>query len=511
MPSENNKRIAKNTLLLYVRMFFTMLVGFFTSRVVLNALGAVDYGIYNVVGGIVGALAVLNGAMAATTQRWITIALGEDDVENLKKVFSVGLTAQLIIGLIIWGIIETVGIWYLYNYAVIPTERMDAAFIVFQISTLTMLLSIMNVPFIGAIIAHEKMGAFALFSIADVVMKLVICYALYVTSHDKLVVYASLLFLTLLINFFAIQFYSQRKFVEAKFRFGWNRQMYKQMCGMAFWNMSGHIAFVGYSQGVTLLINLFYGPAMNAASGVASQASNIIAQFSSNFQIALNPQITKTYAQGRYEEMHTLMYRSAKFSYFLMHLFAVPLFYEAHFLLEFWLGNVPDKSVNFLRIGLFIPMFMAVKDPLEKAALANGHLRNYQFVVYGILLLVCPVLYIVYKLHGVPESSSYVLLFTTVAATFAAAYMLRSMVYLNFREFLRNVMFPIFAWTPVCFLLPGVIYWAMPEGLYRLFLLSAISVVATSVIVLYGVLNKHERASLFAVIKLRIPKMISRC
>lgn len=496
MPSESNKRIAKNTLLLYVRMFFSMLVGFYTSRVVLNALGVVDYGIYNVVGSIVGALSVLNGAMAGTTQRWITIALGKGDVENLKKVFSVGLTAQLIIGVIILLIIETIGIWYLYTYAVIPLERMSAAFIVFQISALTMLLSIMNVPFNGAIIAHEKMGAYAFFSIFDVVMKLIICFALYITSYDKLVVYAFLLFLTFLINFCAIQVYSRKKFVEARLRLGWDKQMYKQMWGMTFWSMSGHAAYVGYTLGITLLINLFYGPAMNAAAGIAGRATNIINQFSGNFQIALNPQITKSYAQEKYTDMHTLMFRSAKFSYFLMLLFAVPLFYEAHFLLEFWLGNVPDRSVEFLRIGLFVSMFIAVKEPLEKAAMANGHLRNYQFVVYGILLLVCPISYGIYKLHGVPESSSYVLLFCVILAVLGGAYMLRKMVQLNFNEFLRSVMVPICVFTPLCFVFPGIIYCAMPESFYRLLLLSAISVVTTLVIVFYGVLNKHERASL---------------
>lgn len=496
MPSESNKRIAKNALLLYVRMFFSMLVGFYTSRVVLNALGVVDYGIYNVVGGIVGTLSVLNGAMAGTTQRWITIALGKGDINNLKKVFSVGLTAQLIIGVIILLIIETIGIWYLYTYAVIPIERMPAAFIVFQISALTMLLSIMNVPFNGAIIAHEKMGAYAFFSIFDVVMKLIICFALYITPYDKLVVYASLLFLTFLINFCAVQVYSRKKFVEARLRLGWDKQMYKQMWGMTFWSMSGHAAYVGYTLGITLLINLFYGPAMNAAAGIAGRATNIINQFSGNFQIALNPQITKSYAQEKYTDMHTLMFRSAKFSYFLMLLFAVPLFYEAHFLLEFWLGNVPDRSVEFLRIGLFVSMFIAVKEPLEKAAMANGHLRNYQFVVYGILLLVCPISYGIYKLHGIPESSSYVLLFCVILAVLGGAYMLRKMVQLNFNEFLRSVMVPICVFTPLCFVFPGIIYCAMPESFYRLLLLSAISVVTTLVIVFYGVLNKHERASL---------------
>ena len=504
MPSESNKRIAKNTLLLYVRMFFSMLVGFYTSRVVLNALGVVDYGIYNVVGGIVGALSVLNGAMAGTTQRWITIALGEGNVENLKKVFSVSLTAQLIIGVIILLIIETIGIWYLYTYAVIPIERMPAAFIVFQISALTMLLSIMNVPFNGAIIAHEKMGAYAFFSIFDVVMKLVVCFALYITSYDKLIVYASLLFLTFLINFCAIQVYSRKKFVEARLRLGWDKQMYKQMWGMTFWTVFGNMAYVGYTHGITLLVNMFYGPAMNAAVGIANQVNNIINQFSGNFQIALNPQITKSYAQEKYEEMHTLMFRSAKFSYFLMLMLAVPIFYEAHILLELWLRNVPEHSVEFVRIGLFVSMFMAVRNPLATAAIANGHLKKYQFVVSGILLLICPTLYVVYKLGGVPESASYILLIFVFVATLASAYMLYGLVRLNFKAFLRNVLSPIFILTPLCFILPGIIYNCLEENIYRLFLLSAVSIVTTLVIIIYGVLNKNERATLFLLVKSKL-------
>ncbi len=504
MSSTENKRIAKNTLLLYFRMLITMAVGFYTSRVILNALGVIDFGIYNVVGGIVGTLSILNGAMAGATQRWITIALGKGDKENLKKVFSVGLTAQLIIGIIILICIETIGLWYLHEYAVIPEERMSAAFIVFQISSLTLFLTILNVPFNGAIIAHEKMGAFAFFSISDVIMKLIICFALYYTSYDKLILYSLLLFLTYLINFCAIQLYSHRKFIEARFKFGWDKEMYKSMWSLAFWTISGNVAYAGYTQGITLLINLFFGPAMNAAAGVANQATNIINQFSMNFQIALNPQITKNYAQQNYTDMHKLMFRSSKFSYFLMLIFTVPLFYEAPYLLKLWLGNVPEHAVSFMRIGLFVSKIMAVRNPLVTAAMANGNLKKYQLIVNGILLLVCPLLYIIYKIGGIPECSAIILFIIMVIATLASAYLLKDMVYLNYYDFIKKVGVPIVVYTPLSFIIPVPIYLVMPEGFLRLIILTPIALLSTISIIYYFVLNKNERLYISSFIKTKL-------
>ncbi|WP_372752975.1 lipopolysaccharide biosynthesis protein [Mariniflexile sp.] len=473
--SESNKRIAKNTALLYVRMLFTMGVGFYTSRIILDALGFVDYGIYNVVGGIVATLSVINGSMAGATQRWITIALGKGDLAYLKKVFAVGVTAQVLIAVIVFLIIETVGLWYLYNYAVIPEDRMNASFWVFQISTLTVILSILNVPFLGAIMAHEKMGAFAMFSFIDVIMKLVICYVLYVTLLDKLIVYASLLALTVLFIFVIERAYCYKKFEEARFKLGWDKQILKEMWSLAFWSMSGNIAYIGYSQGVTLLINLFFGPAMNAAASIASQAGNIINQFSGNFQMAMNPQITKNYAKEQFKEMHDLVYRSAKFSYFLMLIFVVPLFFEANLLLNLWLKEVPAHSVYFMRLGLFISMFVAVRNPLVVSAQANGNLRKYQFVVMPILLLVTPVSYVILKLGGIPETTSYVMLVIMIAAVFASAYMLRDMIHLDFMDFVKRVMLKIFQVTIVAFSLPTLVYVFMEEGILRFLVLGTVA------------------------------------
>lgn len=503
--SESNKRIAKNTALLYVRMLFTMGVGFYTSRIILDALGFVDYGIYNVVGGIVSTLSVLNGSMAGATQRWITIALGKENLDYLKKVFTIGVTAQVIIAVLVFLIIETVGLWYLYTYAVIPDERMDASFWVFQISVVTMLLSILNVPFMGAIMAHEKMGAFAMFSIIDVVMKLVICYAVYVTTLDKLILYAALLMLTYIINFGIQQVYCYKKFEEARFKLGWDKAILKQMWSLAFWSMSGNIAYIGYTQGITLLINLFFGPAMNAAASIASQAGNIINQFSSNFQTAMNPQITKNYAKNQFKDMHDLVFRSAKFSYFLMLVFVVPLFFEAKFLLSIWLKEVPEHSVYFMRLGLFISMFMAVRNPLIVSAQAHGDLKKYQFVVIPILLLVTPISYVILKLGGIPETTSYVMLVIIIIAVFASAYMLRDMVHLDFMDFVKRVMLKIFLVTIAAFCLPTVVYVLMDEGILRVLVLGTIASLSCLTSIFRIGLTPSERVFVLNMLKSKLP------
>lgn len=504
--SENNKRIVKNTMLLYIRMFFTMGVGFFTSRVILDALGFVDYGIYNVVGGIVAMLSVLNGSMAGATQRWITLALGKDNEDYLKKVFSVGLSAQAIMVVLVFIIAESLGLVYLFNYAVIPPERLGVSFWVFQISVLTVLLDIINVPFLGVIMAHERMGAFAFFSIIEVMMKLLICYALYITTQDVLLVYASLVFLTYILNFMMMQWYCYKNFIEARFNFGWDKIMFKEMSGLAFWSMSGNIAYMGYTQGITLLINLFFGPTMNAAVAIAGQAGNIVNQFSSNFQTALNPQITKTYAKGNYSEMHQLVFRSSKFSYFLMLFFVIPIFFEAHLLLAIWLKVVPDHTVNFLRIGLFVSMFMAVRNPLVTSAQANGNIKKYQFVVISILLTVCPISYFFLKSGSIPETTAFVMLFIIIVAVFASAYMLRDMIQFNFKEFVYQVMYKILLVTIISFILPFLVYYFVEEGLIRLFVLTSVSTLASFVTIFYVGLTYSERVFVSNIMKSKIGK-----
>ena len=314
--SDNNKRIAKNTLLLYVRMLFMMGISLYTSRVVLNTLGIEDYGIYNVVGGVVAMFGFINGSMSSATQRYITFALGKGDKQRLQTVFSTTLQIHTLIALIIILLGETIGLWFLYNKMQIPADRMDAAFWVLQCSIISTVVMIVSVPYNADIIAHEKMSAFAYISILEVVLKLMIVYMLVIFSFDKLILYSFLILSIQVLIRFCYSIYCNRHFEETKYKNVWDKSLFKEMTGFAGWSMFGNLAGVLFNQGLNMLLNVFFGPVVNAARGVAVQVQNAVQQFVGNFQMALNPQITKTYAQGDLESMHKLMYRSAKFSFF---------------------------------------------------------------------------------------------------------------------------------------------------------------------------------------------------
>ena len=348
--SDNNKRIAKNTLLLYFRMLFTMAVSLYTSRVVLNTLGVEDFGVYNVVGGVVAMFGFINGSMSSATQRYITFALGKGDKTWLQTVFSTTLQIHTLIAGIIVLLGETVGLWFLYNKMQIPADRMDAAFWVLQCSIVATIVMIISVPYNADIIAHEKMSAFAYISILEVVLKLVIVYMLVVFSFDKLILYAFLLLAIQLLIRFCYSIYCNRHFEETKYRHVWDKALFKEMTGFAGWSLFGNLAGVLFSQGLNMLLNVFFGPIVNAARAVAVQVQSAIQQFVGNFQMALNPQITKTYAKGELGDMHSLMFRSARFSFFLLYFLSLPVLFETNFILTIWLKTVPENTVVFLRI-----------------------------------------------------------------------------------------------------------------------------------------------------------------
>lgn len=506
MASPDNIRIVKNTGILYVRMLILMFLGFYTSRVVLNSLGVVDYGVYNVVGGIVAVFSILTTAMSGTTQRYITIALGENNINKLKETFSVGLSIHLIISLILFICIEFLGLYFLYNYAVIPKDRLTAAFWVFQISTITAILTIINVPFNGTIIAHEKMSAFAFFSIIDVVTKLLICFILPYTSLDKLIVYACLLFISSIINFISMQIYCIKKFIEAKYKLSWNKGMFKSMFGMTSWSLIDKVAYIGFAQGVTLVTNIFFGPAVNAASGIASQGSNVISQFTQNFQVAVNPQITKSYANGDLENMHKLIIRSAKFSCFLLLYLIIPIFFEAEILLKLWLGNVPDHAVLYLKLSLITSLINAIINPLQTSNMACGRVRNYLLARNLILLLILPVTYFTYKFGGIPESSVIVNISMFTIAMIVGAKILQSQIQLKFSLFLHEIVLNITIITILSCIIPFLIHIYLDNDIARLIITTLSSIVSTSLLIYIVGLNNKERQFISERIKNHLKK-----
>lgn len=471
-----------------------MAVSLFTSRVVLNTLGVEDYGIYNVVGGVVAMFGFINGSMSSATQRYITFALGKGDMRNLQKVFSTALQIHVLIAAVIVVLGETVGLWFLYSQMQIPAERMDAAFWVLQCSIVSTVVMIVSVPYNADIIAHEKMSAFAYISILEVVLKLAVVYVLLIFSSDKLILYAFLILAVQLLIRFCYSRYCNRHFDESKYHHVWDKPLFKEMTGFASWSMFGNLSGVLYGQGLNMLLNVFFGPVVNAARAVAVQVQNAIQQFVSNFQMALNPQITKTYAKGEMEEMHKLMFRSARFSFYLLFLLSLPFLFETEFILTIWLKTVPDNTVVFLRIMICTSLIYALANPLLVANQATGKVRKYQAVCGSILLMILPISYVCLRL-GCPAYSVFIVHFVVESVTqLARMLILRPLIGIRIRDYLTNIYIKVILVTSLSLLVPLAVYENMDNTAAR-FLVMCVTCVLSVGLVTYSVgLSRNERA-----------------
>lgn len=460
---QNNKRIAKNTLLLYVRMFFTMAIGLYTSRVVLATLGVEDYGIYNVVGGVVAMFGFLNGAMSSATSRYITFALGKGDEADENNVFVSCVNVHFILSVIIFVLAETVGLWYVYTYLVVPPDRFSTALWVYQCSVIATLVMIMSVPYNACIIAHEKMSAFAYISIIEVIAKLGIVYLLLISPIDKLIVYAILVLTVQMGIRCCYTYYCDKHFKETKYRFSWDGKLIKELFSFAVWSLWGNMAATTYTQGLNLMLNAFFGPVVNAARGISVQVQGVVSSFISNFQMAVNPQITKSYAAGDKDYMVLLMCRSARFSYFLMLLLILPIIFEADMILKIWLGNYPSETTIFLRLMLCTSLIYTMSNPLVIAAQATGRVRKYQAVAGSVLLSILPIAYVCLKI-GLPAWSVFVVHFCVeFFDIFVRAYLLRGMMGLSMRRYVRDVMFVTFSVTALATLVPLIVFFFLPS------------------------------------------------
>lgn len=491
--SDNNKRIAKNTLLLYIRMFFMMGISLYTSRVVLNTLGVEDYGIYNVVGGLVSMFGLLNGSMSSATQRYITFELGKGDGKSLNKIFSLSLQIHALIAIITVLLIESVGLWFLYYKMTIPPERMTAAFWVLQASALTFIFSIMSVPYNADIIAHERMSAFAYISIVEAVLKLVIVFMLLAVPFDKLIVYAMLLAVVQLSIQACYMIYCHRHFAESKYRHVKDWRLFKEMTSFAGWNLFGGLSSISFNQGLSMLLNVFFGPVVNAARAVASQVQGAIQMFITNFQMALNPQIVKTYAQGDFEAMHMLMFRSSRFSYFLMYLLSLPVLLEAPLILQIWLKTVPDNTIVFLRIIICITLIYTIINPILVANNATGKVRTYYIVCGCMMISILPISYVVLRL-GCPAYSVFIVHFCVELLTqVARLIMVRDRLHLSIRMYLKYVYWPIMLVTILSAILPMITYNLMSDGYLRFFIVSIVSVISVALVSFAVGLTPSER------------------
>ncbi|MDL2323458.1 lipopolysaccharide biosynthesis protein, partial [Bacteroidales bacterium OttesenSCG-928-A17] len=403
----NNKgsyqRITKNTTVLYIRMLFSMIVSLYTSRVVLNTLGVEDYGIYNVVGGIVVLFGFFNNAMSASTQRFLTFELDRGSFERLRSVFGVSVTLHSIIALIIFILAETIGLWFLNTQINIPFERIEAANWVYQFSIFSFIITVITVPYSASIISHEKMSFYAYLGIIEVILKLLIVFILTYGNYDKLKFYAMLTFIVILIIRFTYVLYCRKEFNESKSGFLWDKELFRSMGSFANWNLLGVFAGIGYNQGVNILLNIFFGPTINAARGITFQVQGAVNNFVSSFQTAVNPPIVKAYATNNISFLYNLVFTSSKASFFLLFIISLPVMINTEEILTLWLKNPPDYSTTFTRLILCDILVGALSGSIHTLVQATGNIKKYQLLVSGILLLNLPLSYLFLKMGYPPQ------------------------------------------------------------------------------------------------------------
>ena len=490
----NNKRIAKNTLLLYVRMLLIMVVSLYTSRVVLNALGVEDFGIYNVVGGLVTMFSMLSGTLTAAISRFITYELGTGNQNKLIRVFSSSITIQLGLSAIILLLAETIGLWFLNCKMVIPEERLYAANWVYQLSLLTFVINLISIPYNATIIAHEKMSAFAYISIFEAISRLIVAYCIVISPIDRLIAYSILLTAIAVIVRIIYGTYCTKRFAECSYHFIFDKNLLKQMFSFAGWNFIGASSSLLRDQGGNIIINLFCGPAVNAARGIAFQVNTAINSFVSNFMTALNPQITKSYASGDKEYLMTLIFQGARLSYYILLLLSLPVIINTHYILQLWLVQVPEHTVEFVRLVLIFSMCESISSPLITAMLATGNIRNYQLIVGGFQMLNFPISYILLRFGAIPETVLFIAILISQFCLVSRLYMLRSMIGLKAKDFIKKVYFNVLLVTIISASIPIVLSLYLSESFTNFAFLCFITIVFTLIVEYFVGCTAKERS-----------------
>lgn len=489
----NNKRIAKNTLMLYFRMLLMMGVSLYTVRVVLSTLGEVDYGIFNVVAGVVTMFSFLSATMAGASQRFFAFELGRGDLVQLKKTFSMTMTIYLMLAVVIFILAETVGLWFLNNKMTIPAERMEAANWIFQFAILSFMVSMFVIPYNASIIAHERMNVYAWVSLVEVALKLGVVYVLVLFSVDKLKLYAVLTFVVTLLVSLMYRAYCKRKFEECRFSFYWNKPLFREIVEYSGWNLFGSLAGVFNNQGISIILNLFFGPVVNAAQAVALQVNNAINQFVTNFSTAVNPQITKYYAANQKEEMTQLVFRSSKFAYLLLFLLSMPVLLETDLILGLWLDAVPEYVAVFTQLIIIAALVDSLSTPLVTSLLATGKIRNYQLLVGGIRLLNLPLSYGILKLGYPPHTVFYFAIGFALVSLFLRLIMMRSMLAFPVGKFAKDVLMKVVLTSIVAYGLPLWITTLYADSFLRFVCVTGVGLVSTLVFGYLIALSKNEK------------------
>ncbi|WP_035668046.1 lipopolysaccharide biosynthesis protein [Flavobacterium sp. 83] len=502
--SGNNKRIAKNTFILYIRMFFTMGVSLYTSRVVLNTLGVQDYGVYSIVGGIVTLFSFFNSAMTSATQRFLAFDIGKNDLEQLKKTFNATLNIHISIAILVLVLAETIGLWFVNHKLNLPLDRMVAVNWVYQFSVFTFLLGIIQVPYDALIVAREKMDIYAYMAIVEVFLKLIIVYLLVVFSYDKLILYAGLLFLISFIVRTGHKQYCKWQYEESKYQFYYDKSFYKVLLSYSGWNLFGNIAGVARGQGLNILLNLFFGTVLNAAYGISMQVQTTVQGFVSNFQMAINPQIIKQYAAGNRQQCLKLIFQSAKFSYFLMFIIACPILFNINFILELWLKNPPKYTSVFVTLSIISILIECISGPLMIGAQLTGDIKWYQITMGSFVFLCLPISYLLLRCYSNPSIIFIVIITVNAISLLWRLLFLKKMINLDVKSFSLKVLSKIIVVTAIAVLAFHFMNISIQNS-YLDFFVKSITLTIINLISIYFIgLDNSEKTLITSFIKTKI-------
>lgn len=492
--NEDNKRIAKNTIYLYIRQIVILAISLYTSRVVLNALGATDYGLYNVVGGVIVLFSFITNALSNSASRYVAYAIGTNDTKEISRVFGSFLTLYYSLAIVILVLGETIGLWFVYNYLSIPTDRLSAALWVYHFSVAASVLNLLYVPYHCLIVAHERMSAFAYISILEASLKLGIALVLTVTSFDRLVFYAALILLLGVFIRFVYVFYCKKNFVESSSKCVWDKKLFLEILKYSGWVLFGSLAYTTYTQGLNVLLNIFFGPIVNAARGIAVQIQSATQNFIIGFQTAMYPQIIKSYAQNNLSRMHMLLHTVCKGSFFLFYIIALPFLLKTSVILELWLKNVPDYTDAFTRLILVFSMLRALTNEINHAVQSTGKIKLYQLVDGIMGLMILPVAYISLKFFHTDPVSVFIIMviveFLTVVARIKIGI---PQIGDSIIKFLKDVLSPVIGVASIGVIIPVVVSHFASDTLWG-FLYVTLSVILWSVpVVFFFGLNRHEK------------------
>lgn len=492
--SQNTKRITKNTLALYIRQIITLLVSLYTVRIVLNVLGVEDYGIYNVIGGIVTLFSFLNASMASATQRFFAYALGENNLEKLKQIFSVNIIIYFLIAFFALISLETLGLWFVKNQLHISPLRLNAALYVFHFSIAAFVLSIFTAPLKAIMIAYEDMKLFAYLSIFEVVLRLAAVLSLHVIIGDKLITYAALLFfvsfLMLVIHFIVCY----KKYIICRInQLLWNKKLFKEIVSFTGWTLFGQLTTVFRNQAITVLLNQFFNPVIVAARAIAVSTSNQLQTFSGNFNLSLYPPIIKSYASNNKKEMLSLIFNGSKITFFLMWVFALPLYIEMELILTLWLKNIPQHSVLFTRLSLIEVLINSLSLPIATAARAPGKMKTYELTLGSIQILIFLFAWLTLKLGGAPHSVFIIAIVANIIMFGVRLLIVRRLINLPIRSYTKLTVIPILKIISITTVFSILLHLIIGKSLIFKLLFIFTSMIFSITIMYYVGLNKTWR------------------